>query len=91
MSNPWDWRDYEQKKYDGIRKYTKEEVGAMYEVLSWTLNQAKDAGKDIEPFVWAIENWHKKMYDMPHRHSQSIIGPYCFACHCNIPEERWND
>lgn len=32
-----------------------------------------------------IESNHSRYRKNPHYHYSSIIGPYCVACHCNLP------
>lgn len=58
------------------RPYTRVEVAAMAEFAGWLKSEK---GIDVWPAL--IE----AMKRFPHEHSQSIIGPYCFACHIDLP------
>lgn len=66
---------------DGLdvpRKYTADESSAMYECLVWL-----HRNKKIKDGV--IEFFHESMKKMPHEHIESMIGPYCVICHCDLP------
>jgi hypothetical protein len=56
--------------------YTVREVAAMAELLVW-LHSEKLLSVD-SPYAW--RRWTTFMHDVPHEHSQSYMGPYCYAC-----------
>ena len=79
-----DWIDY-----GNVKGYTKAEVAMAFDILSWAKELANEGDKDA--LQRALDRAHKVFVKWPHEHLASILGPYCIACRCSIPQEHWND
>ena len=75
--------NYDTAKYKNKgRKYTVEEVSVMAEVIGFLGRKVYDADKPALHRAWEV--WNREMVNIPHVHSMSLIGPYCYACHCDM-------
>lgn len=64
-------------------KFTQTQVGDFLDVYAYLFlwnNPERDKYRELLDEVIS-----KKFRSVPHVHYSSIIGPYCAACHCNLP------
>lgn len=63
-------------------EFSKSQTQAMADVLGLFATQNRD--KVVSPGM--VRDWFAEtMKKYTHEHYQSIIGPYCAACHIDLP------
>jgi hypothetical protein len=70
------------------RIITVNEAGLMADMFWWVLRRALPEDQALRNRI--LDEWHIVMAENPHEHYQGMLGPYCAACHANIPESEWS-